>query len=336
MECRAYEIPARGVRSLAWLGDRLVDWISGGEIYSLDGAKSESSARYAYRFDSAVTSPSGRFAVLYEKLGTKGILLKNGEVTRELSRSFYHADAYEYPICLFSLADGREVVAHCPNEYNRLEIDELETGTRLTSQHERSPSDLFHSRLSVSPSGARLLSAGWVWHPFGIAACYELESAVRDGRHLDKPAMDVESSNEVSSCAFVTDDEIVAANSDDFDYSAGDEEEEPLRPLSIGIWSLERSEWSRLVHLEAPAGTLMPLGKKRVLLLHTHPRLLDLETGEIQREWTNISTGLQTCSIIHHIPPVPPMAIDVKKRRFAVASEEAISVLDFGESRVEQ
>ncbi len=119
------------VKSLCWQGDRLIDWAGGGIAYDLEGKVYGSIVRYAYRFDAAVVSPSGEYAVIYERLGTKGLVLKQGKPIREINRSFYHADAYEYPIVLFKLPDGREVIAHCPDHYNQLEIEELENGKRL-------------------------------------------------------------------------------------------------------------------------------------------------------------------------------------------------------------
>lgn len=88
-------LPAKGVRSLSWQGDTLVDWVSGGNLHSLDGTSRRSYVNWAYGFDRAVTSPDGRFAVIYETLGTKGLVLKDGEFVREINRSFYHASAYE-------------------------------------------------------------------------------------------------------------------------------------------------------------------------------------------------------------------------------------------------
>jgi hypothetical protein len=53
-------------------------------------------------------SPSGEFAVIYTRLGTKGLVLHRGKIIREINRSFYHADVYEYPIGLAALKNGRE------------------------------------------------------------------------------------------------------------------------------------------------------------------------------------------------------------------------------------
>lgn len=96
-------------------------------------------------------------------LGTKGLLLRNGQIVRELNRSFYHANIYEYPVCLVRHG-ARTLLIHCPEDYNRLEIEDAETGGKLTLRSS-DPADIFHSRLRPSANGGRLLSAGWAWAP---------------------------------------------------------------------------------------------------------------------------------------------------------------------------
>jgi hypothetical protein len=105
---------ATGIRSLCWRGEELVDWVGGCRAFALDGRERPSPVHYAYRFDAATASPDGRYAVIYERLGTKGLLLHDGKCIREINRSYYHADAYEYPVALFRDAGGRLLLAHCP------------------------------------------------------------------------------------------------------------------------------------------------------------------------------------------------------------------------------
>jgi hypothetical protein len=107
---------ATGIRSLCWRGDQLVDWVGGSRAFASDGTEQLAKVRYGYRFDAATASPDGRFAVIYERLGTKGLLLHDGRIVRELDRSFYHAQAYEYPIALFNDREGRVLLAHCPGK----------------------------------------------------------------------------------------------------------------------------------------------------------------------------------------------------------------------------
>src|SRR5580693_2480816 len=93
-------IPATNVASLTWRGDTLVDWVSGGTVYSLDGRCKESRLSWGFPFNAARATSDGRFAVIYQRQGTKALLLHDGKILRELNRSYYHADAYEYPVCL--------------------------------------------------------------------------------------------------------------------------------------------------------------------------------------------------------------------------------------------
>lgn len=113
--------------SLVWEGDTLVDWVAGGNRYSLDGSFESAHTRFSDRFNGVSASPDGRCAAVFERRWTNGLLiindLENPEYTHiragervfpfrkidmcEIKRSYYEADAYEYPIALFNLPDGR-------------------------------------------------------------------------------------------------------------------------------------------------------------------------------------------------------------------------------------
>src|SRR5256885_1593523 len=107
--------------------------------------------------------PAGDRDALNENMvGPIDVVAEGGWVLREINRRYYHGNDYEYPIALGRLPDGREVLVHCPDHYNKLEIEELSSGRRLTERPGRAP-DVFHSRLSLSPGGRRLLSGGLGW-----------------------------------------------------------------------------------------------------------------------------------------------------------------------------
>lgn len=112
---REIRISAKGVRSLVWNGDELIDWAGGGTRFLLSGETVPNPVYYPYAFDASVMSPSGEFAVIYTRLGTKGLVLHRGQILREINRSYYHAGAYEYPIALARLGNGREVLIHSPS-----------------------------------------------------------------------------------------------------------------------------------------------------------------------------------------------------------------------------
>src|SRR5262249_11119680 len=100
-------------------------------------------------------------------------------------RSYYFANAYEYPVAVFTLPDGSQALVHCPDSYNKLEIEELESGRRLTTRDGKSI-DFFHSRLQISPGGKYLLSAGWIWHPIDLVQLYCISNVLDDPRVLDQ------------------------------------------------------------------------------------------------------------------------------------------------------
>ena len=304
------------VRALCWHGDELVDW-AGIVRYQMDGTSSGPTVNYAYRFDHAVSSPSGEYVVLYEQLGTKGLILKRGKVVREINRSFYHAHVYEYPVALFNLPDGREVIAHCPDHYNVIEIEEVESGKRLTSR-DGEAADFFHSRLQVSPDSRFLLSAGWIWHPFDTVQLFDIAQALQAPENLDQ------SWSGGLSKAYVGEIHSAAFNGPDLIVFGGETEDETTTHL--GVYSIQANAILTSCALDFPLGTLMPLGDEAVSFYES-PKLLDLTTGQVLHRWSEISTGRQNSSIVWHIDHVPPIALDLLNLRFAVAGSEAITVV---------
>lgn len=327
-------LKASNVRSLVWSGDELVDWVAGGARYGLDGSIQRSAVNYAYRFDAAVASTDGVFAVIYEQKGTKGLVLRNGEVLREINRSYYHADDYAYPVCLWTDSHGRTLMAHCPEEYNRIEIDDAETGERLTESSERTPVDIFHSRLQANPGGTRLFSAGWVWQPWDVVQFFDITQALQDPKCLDvtsglDPSTDHAGVVQECGACWQTDDHvIVAGDKDEFPDEERDNLDVPsLRHSGLAVYDIPSRSVIRCAVPQHPAGMMMPVGEDHVVAFDGHPRLVSLEDGAIQEEWPEILSGHQASSILRGGDPPPAIAMDSRNRRFAVVSGEGIHVV---------
>jgi hypothetical protein len=326
------KIDAPDARSLCWQGDRLIDWVGGAAVYFLDGSSQRAKVRYAYRFDAAVMSPSGNFAVIYERCGTKGLVLQNGKVVREVNRSFYQANAYQYPVVLFQLSNGREVLAHCPEHYNQLELEDVQTGERLTKSDVRKPHDYFHSRLAVSPGSKWLLSAGWVWHPWNTVAVYDVDEALRDPRTLDGFGREPRQSRyvcaaEIMATAFLDDTRLLLSTSaDEVDVDEDEEPTECLQPNRLMLWDFVRQTATTVGPLDQPAGTVMPLGTSHAVGFFDHPKLYDLRTGRTLHAWTEIDSGKAHGSIVWDAY-IPPLALDPAHNRFAVLSEKLVHVI---------
>ncbi len=330
-------IPAHSVESLCWQDDKLIDWVGGGNTYALDGTCESASRGYAYRFDSALVSVSGRYALIYERLGTKALLLEAGKVVRELNRSFYQANVYEYPVQFSLLPDGREILLHCPEEYNRLQIDEVATGHCLTQRPEEPEIDFFHSRLAFNASGTRCLSAGWVWHPVDDLCVYHTADVLANPSLLDAQG-DLEwwggGAEDLSSAAFCGEDQLLLVS---HRTPEGKTEKQAASRLPSAPWKLFPGTLARYdlktktflsaVLPEEPVGTVYSVGADYALGLYNYPKLIPIDSGRVVRRWPDLSTGKQSSSIIDPIEMPPPFAWDAKNHRFAVADKNQITVV---------
>ncbi|HZS09316.1 MAG TPA: hypothetical protein VFD58_31065 [Blastocatellia bacterium] len=320
-EKRRITIPLQRLKieSLCWQGDELVDWVAGGIRYQLDGAFRDRCVLFGYRFDKAIVTPDGKYTVIYETLGTKGLILKGGRIVREINRSYYCADAYEYPVTLFTLADGRNLIAHCPDEYNIIEIEEVETGRRLTTR-EGERHDFFHSRLQVSPDSRFLLSAGWIWHPIDAVMTFEVDLALREPKSLDQGSISdlLAKAGEIHNATFASADTLLLSGKP-FDDEAG-------KPF-IGKYSLTESRFLVSAEIEEETGTMMPLGEFAVGF-YEHPKLIEIATGKIIHRWSDVGSGKQDSSIISHLSKLPSIALDPGNKRFAVAGDDSITVIE--------
>lgn len=319
--------PAKGVRSLVWQNGKLMDWVSGDVEYDLNGTKRGPTVFYPYRFDAAVVSPSGDFVALYERLGTKAIILGPDRLFREVNRSYYHAHVYEYPILFFRLADGREALAHCPESYCELQIENPATGERWSTPGTGRLQSMFHSRLAANSESTRILSAGWVWHPVDVVRVFDLKPTTGECFSLESCDDCCNQDAEASSAVFNPAGQVVVASAKEAEDFLEGEPGERLRPGMIGVYDLDQQELVSLAPLEEEVGTLMPVGSKYVVGFFEHPKLIEVATGRVLCRWPELKTGQQASSILWHKPLPPPLALDPSGGRFAVADEKQITVV---------
>lgn len=304
----------------------LVDWAGGGRRFALDGTIIDRLVSYAYSFDAASISPSGEFVALIARTGTKALLLRRGEIVRQLNRDFYHAEAYPYPLTFGRVAGGREVVIYCPEDYRRLEIEDVMTGERVTAASARNPADFFQSGLNVSPGDRWLLSAGWVWHPVHAVNFYDLHQAARDSSALDNATVSPPGLWEVGSAAFIDDEMAIVGTMDEFFGDENDPVDDVPGKHSVATWRIGSDSYSKAIKLPHPPGALMPIGADFVVTFYDHPRLFDLRTGALLGEWA-IDSGKQAgCITWDNLPP--PIALQAARARFAVATSSAIHVVE--------
>ncbi|MFF7467948.1 hypothetical protein [Streptomyces sp. NPDC008092] len=314
-------------KSLAWQGDQLVCVVGGGRRWGPDGTERRAAFDWAFPFDAGTASVPGPYAAVYQERGTKGMLLDGERIVRELNRSYYHAPDYDYPLALGELGDGREVVVHCPDEYNVLQIEDAASGERLTAGG-REPQDVFHSRLGLSPDGRYLLSVGWVWQPFGIARVYDTTLALTDPGTLDGegllPTAAVMSGEVTAGCWLDADRLVLAAGSEEWD----EEETAGLPPRHLGVWSVSEGRWLHRspVGDAEPGVLLLPRGDQ-VISFPGHPRLLDTATGRVVAEWPEVEVPVKSACFGGSHVRTPVAALHPDGTRLAVAAAGSIALI---------
>lgn len=312
------------LKTLDWLDGKIVDWNSAGTIYGPDGKKEQlQKYHFGYVFDSSITSDCGTYAMLYRKLGTKGLLLKNGEVLREINRSYYQSEVYEFPAVFFT-RNNIVYLAHCPDSYCRIDFEEVESGKIITGV-ERTPRDFFHSRLEVSPDNKFLLSKGWYWHPFDTIKLFDIDACISEPGLLDHGISIDNVSVEIASASFIDNDLILVCAS--FEEPMNDDEAEPVLPGQLAIWDFKTNRIVQAVTAAVRPGNVFAIDSEHCWDLFEYPKIIDLSTGEVLDKMEHISSGKQNSSIIHHLENLPKVAFNRKTKQIAIALNDVIHVL---------
>lgn len=312
-------------KTLTWHGEGLADWVSGYTWYP--NGPHDGGPQYPFPdvYNAAAVSPSGRYQVIYDEYGIDGLLLDWGEPLRALTRDDDDPGAFLFPVTFATLPDGREVVISCPEDRSKLEVQLASTGESITTR-DGEADDYFHSRLAVSPGNRWLLSAGWIWHPFIIPVVFDLELALTDPSSLDTVSAlprELFWSDAESAC-WLDDDRIAFCAEPG--TSAGGFESWHLCKGELGVWSMKAAAWESKVPVEGHLGTIHRFGKY-LMSLHEHPKLIDPATGAVVEAWPHLATGDRTHGVGWSLSPQPAVAVHPDGTRFAVASDEAITIV---------
>lgn len=308
---------------MCWLDDSIVDWANMGTQYFLDGQTNQlGKYGFAFPFDSAAIADDGQYAFIYQKLGTKGLLLKNGEVLREINRSYYHADVYEYPIAFVTAQNGVTYLIHCPNDYCQIDFEEVESGKIITNIAERNAADFFHSRFEISPDKTTLISKGWAWHPYDAILYFDIEACLQNPLLLDKINMIPDVDAEIFAASFINNDLILIGFANEDDSSTH------LYLGQMAVWNFKTNTVSEPIKTEFMiGGHLRAIDETYTWDLYEYPKIINYKTGKIVDKIEAIFSGNQTSSIIHHLNGLPKIAFDKHTKQVAIANEDKIEIL---------
>lgn len=312
------------LKTICWVNNSIVDWASGGMQYTLDG-KARQLCEYTYGFgDNAITSADGQYAFIYQKLGTKGLLLKNGKLLREINRSYYCANVYEYPAA-FVTFEHKTYLIHCPLKYCRLDFEDVETGQIITDTEDRNPSDFFHSRLEISPNGKYLMSKGWFWHPFDAIRVFDIMKCIQQPKLLDQSQIYPNVGTEIATASFIDDNTVLIGSSNE--EAINDDLLENLPPNHIAIWDIHSDQISKPVKMDIEFGNLYAISNQYTWDIYRFPKIINIQTGEITDQDETIASGLQNSSIIHHIGELPKVAFNQQTKQLAITNGDSIEII---------
>ncbi|QEC78662.1 hypothetical protein [Mucilaginibacter ginsenosidivorax] len=313
-------LTAGRLNTISWLNDNIVDWAAGGNHYSIDGSTKESNSYYAFNFDGSINTTDGQYAFIYQKLGTKGLLLKNGELLREINRSYYFAEAYEYPAA-FVTVDEVTYLIHCPKEYCRLDFENVETGEIVTDMIGRDPTDVFHSRLEISPDGFVLMSKGWHWHPLDVAYLYDIKECLKNPKLLDEINSWLSINAEISTANFINKTKVLIGSGEE----VFDDENIVFPPRYIAVFDIGSKQISTPVKVNGEFGNLFAIDDERAWDTYLYPKIISLKTGDIIDKDESVYSGKQNSSIVNKENLVQ-IVFNRDTKQLAIAGKEVIEV----------
>lgn len=315
------------IQTLCWNDNAIVDWAAGGKLFFPDGqTKNIGKYHFGYNFDSCISSEDGQYAFIYQKLGTKGLLLKKGELLREVNRSYYQADVYEYPAIFLTAKNDRTYLIHCPSEYCRIDFEDVETGEIITHNPKRKPSDFFHSRFEISPDNRILISKGWAWHPFDFIELFDIQACIENPLLLDKSHINPDVDTEICTASFIDNYRILIGSSKDSD-EFNNEPSEKLKPGQIAIWDTRNNVVSNIITLNFDFGNLIAIDDRYAWDLYNYPKIINYISGQIEDKLETINSGQQKSSIIHHLVNLQKIAFNRTTKQIAIISNEKIEII---------
>ncbi|MES2279193.1 MAG: hypothetical protein V4592_24390 [Bacteroidota bacterium] len=317
------ELTANYLSTIDWLGDTIIDWASGGTQYTLDGQIKQSLPYHYGRFDRAIASADGVYSFIYKSLGTKGLLLKNGEIMREINRPYYCAEVYEYPAAFITVGSAAYLI-HCPISYNQLDFEEVETGKLVTNIPGRKPADIFHSRLEISPDGTTLLCRSWGWHPVEFIEVFNIADCIKTPQALDIYPVFFPDGAQICTASFIDNENILIGSSDELI----NEENIVMPQKSVAVWNLKTKEFSKPVKVTEEFGNLFAIDDNIAWDMFKYPKTIDIRTGEILDKVDYVNSGDQRSSILGNLQyHYPQIAFNRQTKSIAIAGKDKINIL---------
>jgi hypothetical protein len=122
-------------------------------------------------------------------------------------------------------------------------------------------------------------------------------------------------------------DFLIFTPSDGSDDGVDEDQQDLLPPGSIAAYNVSTGQFRSQARLQEKAGVILPLNEEWTVGCYEHPKLIHIPTGKVIARWEEFQSGTQMSCISRTENVGPPIAVDPPNNRFAIASHDAITVI---------
>jgi len=186
----------------------------------------------------------------------------------------------------------------------------------------RKPADIFHSRLEVSKNNQSLLSKGWVWQPLDVIQIYNIADCFTNPNTLDNldfelplPVM------ELCTASFIDESRLLIGSTDKVIDSNN------LPSKSFAVWNFTTNIFSTPIVPGFEFGNLFSIDDNFAWDTYKFPKIVNLNTGEIEDADETVYSGEQNSSIIYDLSKQPQIVFNRQRNRLAIKDKDKIVVM---------
>ena len=317
------QITTSNIETLCWSNNILTDWANCGTQYHPDLTVTElNSIRYGNGFfNSSITSDDGKYVVLYQKFGTKGIILKNGLIIREINRSFYYANDCEYPVCIFSI-NNRTILAHCPINYNEIVFEDIESGVNLIDFNDSESSDFFHCNFETNDDNTFLISKGWYWHPVFSIKLYNLNEIFNNKKFVEYENVFLELKADICGASFIDNQNILLG------INSLNLNKEIINNCKVTIFNIVNNSFSEFKNLNFEIGKdVFVINEMLAWDFYKSPKIFNYKNGDLVKIFDDIFTGYENCNYINETEEFIKILFNKNDKSVAIIKPNGIEIL---------
>lgn len=158
---------------------------------------------------------------------------------------------------------------------------------------------------------------GWAWHPVDTVELFEIAECFKNPFLLDKSSLYPDFGTEINSASFIDNDKILIASSDEEPFN---DEEPPILPQKhIAVWNFLTNEISKPIKVNGEFGNVFAINDQLAWDMFKYPKIINIQTGEIESKIEEINSGLQTSSILYgDIDKYPQICFDKASSQIAI------------------